>query len=359
MTIRTRLNLWYSVVLGLALLVMGGSCYNEFIVEKRHPDPMESKEGGSDFDELIYILGVTVLPAVGLGLLGGWWLTRQALAPVSALTEAAKQIHERNLHQKLPRSGNGDELDQLTEVFNVMTARLDASFQRIREFTLHASHELKTPLTVLHGEMETALTEEPLTAAQRERLASELDEVQRLAKIVDGLTLLTKADSGLVKLKFEFLQLDEIVRDVFVDAQILSRSRGVQVQLATCTPVALNGDRHRLRQLFLNLVDNAIKYNQPNGSVEIFLTNGGGFAELVVSNTGPGISPEALPRVYDRFFRADPAHGATADGCGLGLSIVQWITSAHGGTIAITSEPGVKTTATVRLPLTKTKEASV
>jgi len=359
MTIRTRLNLWYSVVLCLALLVMGGWCYNEFVVEKCHPDPQELKEGGSDFNELLYILGVTVLPAVGLGLLGGWWLTRQALAPVTALTEAAKQIHDRNLHQKLPRSGNGDELDQLTEVFNAMTARLDASFQRFREFTLHASHELKTPLTVLHGEMETALTAEPLTAAQRERLASELDEVQRLAKIVDGLTLLTKADAGQVKLKFDPLQLDEIVRDVFADAQILSRPHGVQVQLATCAPVLLNGDRHRLRQLLLNLVDNAIKYNQPDGSVQIFLTKAGASAELVVSNTGPGIAPAALPRVYDRFFRADPAHSADVDGCGLGLSIVQWITSAHGGTITITSEPGVKTTATVRLPLAEAKEATV
>src|SRR6202041_425746 len=116
-----------------------------------------------------------------------------------------------------PRSGNGDELDRLTEVFNAMTARLDNSFNRIREFTLHASHELKTPLTVMHGELETALREE--TGANRERLLSQLDEVQRLTKIVDGLSLLTKADAGLITLKRETIRLDELVRDSYADAK--------------------------------------------------------------------------------------------------------------------------------------------
>ena len=121
---------------------------------------------------------------------------RRSLAPVEALTRAIERIHDRNLHEQLPRTGNGDELDRLTQVFNDMTARLDQSFQRIREFTLHASHELKTPLTVMQGELETACREENLTETQRDRVLSQLDEVQRLAKIVDGLSLLTKADAG-------------------------------------------------------------------------------------------------------------------------------------------------------------------
>jgi signal transduction histidine kinase len=232
-----------------------------------------------------------------------------------------------------------------------MTARLHDSFQRIREFTLHASHELKTPLTILHGEMETALTDEPLTASQRDRIASELDEVQRLAKIVDGLTLLTKADAGQIQLKREPLQFDDIVRDVFADAQILAKPESLQVQLATCEPVTIQGDRHRLRQLLLNLVDNAIKYNAPRGLVTIALVRVHEYAELTVANTGPGIPHTALPRVFDRFYRADQAHSDTVEGCGLGLSIAQWIVSAHGGQIQIASEPDVKTSLVVRLPL--------
>lgn len=351
MTIRTRLNLWYAAILFLTLLVMAGLCYNEFVVEKRQPRPAEADSPIQDVEDLLGILCVTALPAVVLGLVGGWWLTRQALAPVAAVTRAAARIHDRNLHEQLPRSGNGDELDQLTEVFNAMTTRLNDSFQRIREFTLHASHELKTPLTVLHGEMETAMTEEPLTASQRERIASELDEVQRLAKIVDGLTLLTKADSGQIQLKWASLQFDDLVRDVYADAQILARPESIEVQLTTCEPVTIRGDRHRLRQLLLNLVDNAIKYNEPRGRVTIALGRVGDEGELVVANTGPGISTESLPLIFDRFYRTNSSRVGTSDGCGLGLSIAQWIVAAHDGTIKVESIIAELTTVVVRLPL--------
>lgn len=353
MTIRTRLNLWYAAVLCLALLVMAGLSYNEFVVEKREPKQAERDSASQDMEDLVGILFVTVLPAVVLGLVGGWWLTRQALAPVAAVTQAAGRIHDRNLHEQLPRSGNGDELDQLTEVFNAMTARLHDSFQRIREFTLHASHELKTPLTILHGEMEMAMTEEPLTASQRDRISSELDEVQRLTKIVDGLTLLTKADAGQIQLNRQPLQFDEFVREVFADAQILAKPESIQVQLMACDPVSIQGDRHRLRQLLLNLVDNAVKYNVPHGLVTIALVRVHESAELTVTNTGQGIPPASLPRVFDRFYRADQAHGDAVEGCGLGLSIAQWIVSAHEGQIQIASKPDVKTTVVVRLPLHK------
>ena len=358
MTIRTRLNLWYAAILGVAVLVMGGLSYNEFIVEKRHPDPNERSDPEHDVQDLVYILGVTVLPAVALGLAGGWWLARQALAPVAALTQAAEKIHERNLGDIIPRTGNGDELDRLTEVFNAMTARLAGSFQRIREFTLHASHELKTPLTVMHGELETALQEANLPAVQREWYASQLDEVQRLTKIVDGLTLLARADAGLIPLKFDVVRLDELVRESFADAEILAQASQIEVKLAACEPVQVRGDRHRLRQLLLNLVDNAVKYNVAQGRVTIGLSGAGQMAELVIRNTGLGISPEILPRVFDRFFRGDPAHNSALDGSGLGLSIAQWIVSAHSGQIKIESVPLQQTTVTVRLPLAGAPPAS-
>jgi len=364
MTIRTRLSLWYAGIMFVSLLVMGVLTYREFAPESPKPgshksEAKKAEEGDEgDLGEVWRILFWCGVPAGLLAVGGGWWLMRKALAPVTALTQAAERIDERNLSERLPRTGSGDELDRLTEVFNAMTARLDGSFQRIREFTLHASHELKTPLTVLHGEMETALQDEALGVAQRERLFSELDEVQRLSKIVDGLTLLTKADAGQVSLKLEALQLDELVGDAFADAQILAKPAEIQVNLLAYELVAVKGDRHRLRQLLLNLTDNAIKYNQPKGIVNMSLRCVDNNAELVIANTGKGIPPELLPHVFDRFFRGDPAHSNTVDGCGLGLSIAQWIVTAHGGKIDIASLPDKLTTVTVRLPVANNKSPS-
>jgi signal transduction histidine kinase len=219
---------------------------------------------------------------------------------------------------------------------------------------LHASHELKTPLTILHGELETELCDEKLSPPQRERLASQLDEVQRLSKIVDGLTLLTKADAGQIQLGHEPVRLDDVVRDAFADAQILAEPCGVKVELSACEELTVRGDRHRLRQLLLNLADNAIKYNAPGGEVKLALRRAGSDALFTIANTGPGIPPELLPKVFDRFFRGDASHNNTVDGSGLGLSIAQWIVSAHRGSIEIASEPAKSTTVTVRLPLAAT-----
>jgi len=153
-----------------------------------------------------------------------------------------------------------------------------------------------------------------------------------------------------VNLNYEPVRLDELVKDSYTDAQILAGSSHVKVELAACDEVLVRGDRHRLRQLLLNLTDNAIKYNEPQGRVIITLNRSGNSADLVISNTGPGIAPEKLPRVFDRFYRCDPAHSNEVEGCGLGLSIAQWIVRAHRGSIAIVTEPDALTRVTVRLP---------
>jgi signal transduction histidine kinase len=147
------------------------------------------------------------------------------------------------------------------------------------------------------------------------------------------------------------VRLDELVQDSFADAQILARPCAVTVNLGACDDVMVRGDRHRLRQLLLNLTDNAIKYNRPAGRVDLALKRNGVAAELTIANTGPGIPPHLLARVFDRFFRADPSRHSAIEGCGLGLSIAQWIVKAHGGRIAIVSEPDALTTVTVQLPL--------
>jgi signal transduction histidine kinase len=388
MRIRTRLSLWYAAVMLAALSTMGALSYYQFVVQRNEPRRQEMPDGrarpgaapegvgrgesesgasGSAtrdgrpggrrhglFAEVLDILLRVGVPALVMAVAGGWWLMRRSLAPMEALTRAVEKTHERNLHEQLPRSGNGDELDRLTEVFNAMTARLDQSFQRIREFTLHASHELKTPLTIMQGEIETACSEEPLTEAQRDRLLSQLDEVQRLAKIVDGLSLLTKADAGQVSLVLEAVPFDDLVREAVEDAQHLGQQQGIQATLAACEPVTVQGNRHRLRQLLLNVADNAVKYNEPNGQVTISLRQIGADAELLITNTGPGLARELQPKVFDRFFRGDASHSSTVEGSGLGLSIVQWIAQAHGGGVSFDSDVGALTTVTVRLPVVPT-----
>jgi signal transduction histidine kinase len=348
MKIRTRLTLWYATILVVSLIVMGIGTYEQIAEQLQIEHRRHFWEYALDeTSEMVLWVGV---PAVVFGLLGGWWITRKALRPVTALTEAVEKIHDRNLGEQLPRTRNGDELDRLTEVFNAMTERLDGSFQRIREFTLHASHELKTPLTVMRGELETALLKENFSAPQKEQLLSQIDEIERLAKIVDALTLLTKADAGQVRLNFELVQLDDLVEESVADMKILAQPQGIQVKLEECEQISISGDRHRLRQLLLNLTDNAVKYNHRDGTVTVSLRRNGGFAELKISNTGAGMAPELQPRVFERFFRGDISHSNAVEGCGLGLSIAQWIVLAHLGSIRFVSEPNKLTVVTVKFP---------
>lgn len=351
MTLRTQLAFWYSVILLGGLLLIAGWTYYEMVVEHPSMASALATEGHTPMDEFWEVMLFGGTPALVLALVGGWFLMGRALKPLATLTSAMEHVQLNTLGEPLPRKGNRDELDRLTEVFNQMRARLNDSLSRIREFTLHASHELKTPLTIMHGEIEIMMSDPSVTPAQREVLASQLDEIQRLSKIVEGLSLLAKADAGQVALAQENVRLDEIVQDSFTDAVILAQPQKISVSLNTCERVSLQGDRHRLRQLLLNLTDNAIKYNQPEGRVEIGLVCKSQNAELTIANTGKGIPPTVLGRVFDRFFRGDESHNSEIEGCGLGLSIAEWIVKAHGGSIQIASEPEKTTTVTVRLPL--------
>ncbi len=349
MKIRTRLTLWYCLILGASLLAIGIGTYYELSEQLRDRKRGKTPDNPTiETEELMMQVGI---PAVLIGALGGWWLARKTLNPIVTLTKAVEGLNDENLQNRLPTTGNGDELDRLTTVYNEMTMRLDASFMRIREFTLHASHELKTPLTVMRGELETALSDASLNAGQKELFEGQIEEIERLAKIVDGLTLLTKADSGEVRLENARINFEELVRESFADAKMLSQPSGIQLTMSHCEPVLVEGDRHRLRQLLLNLTDNAIKYNQSSGSIEFSLRREGRTAVFQISNTGAGLAAEFQPRVFERFFRGDQSHGRYPDGCGLGLSIAQWIVHAHKGEIRFVSEMGKSTTVTVRLPV--------
>lgn len=351
MTIRSKLTIWYSAIFFVSLLLISALSYHELVVEKARAKTAEADDDAEGWEDVVAIIAWCGVPAALVGIGGGWFMMKKAMEPVSEIASAAAQIDERNLHSRLVSSGNGDELDRLTGVFNSTIARLENSFQQIREFTLHASHELKTPLTVMRSELETALQEDGLGEEKRERVLSQLDEVLRLTKIVDGLTLLTKADAGQVSLTLEEVRLDELVGDCFEDAKILAQARNVQVCLGKVDVVTVSGDRHRLRQLLLNLTDNAVKYNVEGGVVNMQLRNVNGTAEFQIANTGPGIPMAMQQRVFERFFRGDSSHNNSVEGCGLGLSIAQWIVYAHKGTVEVRSQPEPMTTFTVRLPV--------
>ncbi len=300
---------------------------------------------------LLIVLLVTVPVALMAALAGGWFLARRALRPVEAITLAAQRIAAGDLTQRLTVPPSSDEVGRLAVTFNEMIARLEASFRQIRQFTTDASHELRTPLTVMKGETELALRR-PRSAEDYQRvLESSLEEIDRMTRIVDELLFLSRADLGEVKLESIPVRLDTLVEDIHRQATLLGQEQDVQVTLGTVTPATVRGDELRLRELLLNLVDNAIKYSQPGGKVEISLVTEGTIARLSVLDHGIGIPPEAQRRIFDRFYRTDAARAHAKKGTGLGLSICKWIAEAHHGRIEVQSTEGEGSRFTVVLPL--------
>jgi signal transduction histidine kinase len=336
-------------VLLVAFLLAGGGMYYELVYErqaaqkkKQQLDPMEEEVGE-------VLLGY-LLPALVVSVVGGSWLLRRSLKPLDQLTQAAERIHAGNLREALPRTFNGDEVDRLSEVLNAMNQRVSAAMTEIHEFTLHASHELKTPLAVLHTEIETALAKTN-SSDQRELLGNQLEEIQRLARIVEGLGLLARSNSGQMNYAHEPVAFHEVVQDTAEDATILGRSRGIVVELKALDESWVNGDRDRLRQMLLNLVDNAIKYNSEGGMVVIALRARAESIELEISNTGHGVEAKDLPHIFKKFYRAaGNSQAGDPGGIGLGLSIVQAIAQAHAGEVAFDSGGGSWTTVRVRVP---------
>jgi two-component system OmpR family sensor kinase len=300
---------------------------------------------------LLIILLVTVPVALVAALAGGWFLAGRALRPVEAITVAAQRIAAGDLSQRLTVRRSSDEVGQLASTFNEMIARLDTSFRQIRQFSTDASHELRTPLTVLKGETELALRRPRSGEDYRLVLESSLEEIDRMTRIVDELLFLSRADLGEVKMESVPVRLDALVEDIHRQATLLGQEHHVQVTPGTVTPATVQGDEFRLRELFLNLVDNAIKYSRPNGKVEISLMSEAGTARLSVSDHGIGIEPEVQARIFDRFYRTDAARAHAKKGTGLGLSICKWIAEAHHGRIEVQSSPGEGSKFTVVLPL--------
>jgi two-component system, OmpR family, sensor kinase len=277
--------------------------------------------------------------------------TQRQLAEIT--TEVAAITDGRSLHRRLALSGETTDFSDLVTTLNAMIGRLETSFAALRRFTADASHELKTPLAVLRADVERAMAE---TTPQTERsvaLEEALQEVRRMSDLVESLLTLARADEGRFDIHREPVELMPLVHEVYETALILGEAQGVTVNLPFTTDVVVMADRTRLRQLFLNLVTNAIKYTPAGGHVELGLGRHPDNVTFAVRDTGIGISAADFPHIFERFWRADRVRSRMSErgGFGLGLAISQWIAQAHGGTLTASSRLGRGSLFTVTLPL--------
>ena len=291
---------------------------------------------------------------IGASIGGAYVIAGRAVEPVGRMINEVEAISDgRSLHRRLPVETTGDELARLGATLNAMIARLETSFAALRRFTADASHELKTPLAVLRADVERAMHSSPTSTEHLVALEEALQETTRMADLVDSLLTLARADEGRFDLFREALPLEPLVHDVFETAVILGEHSGLHVSLPTVEGAVVLGDRLRLRQLFLNLVTNAIKYTPRGGSVELTLKRRDGEVQFSVRDTGIGIAAADLPYIFERFWRADRARSRLSErgGFGLGLAISQWIAQAHGGSLTVQSRLHRGSTFTVSLPI--------
>jgi heavy metal sensor kinase len=291
-----------------------------------------------------YFIAIALLLA-GAGI-AGYFLAKRSLAPVSAMTMRAAEISEKNLHERLPVATAGDELGRLATVVNSLLDRLEAAFAQQRRFMADASHELRTPVSILRTETEVTLAREHRDEGEyRESLEVMRDAANRLGRVVDDLFLLARADAGHLVPHRDAVYLDEVVHGATRALRTLADRRQVRVELAPVVDAPFRGDADLLGRLLLNLLDNAIKFSPPGGKVDVELARRNGDYEISVVDEGPGIPAEARPRLFERFFRVDGARSrgeaSTTSGAGLGLAIAKWIAEAHGGRIGLVdSRPG-------------------
>jgi two-component system, OmpR family, sensor kinase len=299
---------------------------------------------------LLSIFGVLIPVVLFVAFSGGWIMAGMVLRPIGQITLLADRISAQNLSERIPRRDVPDELGHLITTINQMIARLESSFSQIKEFSLSVAHELRTPLTILKGESELALARS-MTAEETERLVTTyLEETVRMSRIVDDLLTLAKADAGQVKIQKEPVDLSRLLRDIHEDAVILSSDKPLNVALRQNDQVTVLGDEARLRQLFRVLLSNAVQYTDPGGWVSISSRREGKQVSVDVEDSGIGIPQSALDKIFQRFYRVDEARTRVKGGSGLGLSIAQWIATAHNGSISVRSTPGKGSCFTVTLP---------
>jgi two-component system, OmpR family, heavy metal sensor histidine kinase CusS len=284
-------------------------------------------------------------------LAGGFWLARKALSPVDRMAATAAEITATQLDRRLAEPEAKDELGYLAQTFNAMIARLQRSFDEVHRFTADAAHELRTPLAAMRTEAEVALRSPRSPERDARVLENLLEEIERLTRLVSHLLFLCREETGVGVGDLRPVRLDEIVIDVCEHMKVVAREKRLELLVEHADTCVVNGEADRLRQLFFNLLDNAIKYTQSGGKVTVETQASSGQALVTVTDTGIGIASEHLPHVFDRFYRVDSSRSSETEGTGLGLAICRSIAESHAGRIEIASTPATGTRVTLMLPM--------
>jgi len=295
---------------------------------------------------------IIVLPLiVGAAIGGGYFLMRNALKPLGHIAVAAEKITSRNLNERMPLIDTGDELEQLAGSLNRMMARLEESFHHVHRFSADVSHEIRTPLAILRAELEGLLQETELKPESRNSAGSALEEAERLSRIAEQLLEMTRLETGEMLSAFTRFDLAEMTRTTVEQMRLLADEKQIGLRFEGTPPIHVLADPVRVRQVVVNLVDNAIKYTSAGGAISVSSVRSDATAILEVTDTGIGIPTEAIPHVFERFYRVDGARSRQLGGTGLGLAIVKSICTAFGGTVTVQSTMGSGTTFRVELPL--------
>jgi len=297
---------------------------------------------------LAFVLGIPVFLLVAVA--GGLVLVRNSLQPIREIIEQAERISSANISQRLPVVATGDEVERLSLSLNRMIERLENAIEHISRFSADVSHELRTPLTILRGELESMLDKRPRDAETLETVGNALEEIERLTRIVDQLLILSRLDAGQAGIEKSPIDLGKLAVATAEQMSLLADEKEISMHYAIEKEIWVAGDSLRLKQILVNLLDNAIKYTPERGAIELAVRREAGAAVLAVSDTGTGIAAHELPHVFERFYRADKARTRSTGGAGLGLSIVKAIAVAHDARVSVESTEGQGTSVRVELP---------
>jgi heavy metal sensor kinase len=299
---------------------------------------------------LVRTLIIAVPLALALAAAGGIFLARRALKPVDKIAQTAREIEESDLSRRI-NVNTKDELGRLAATLNEMIGRLEKAFQRQKQFTSDASHELRTPLAVIEAESTLALQKERPSSDYRQSLEIISQESSQMSSLIDQLLTLARADAGKEQWNFTEVNLGKLVTNLGTDIEVLCQEKGLSFQLGQPQDLVVKGDEARLRELFMNLLDNAIRYTPTPGTVSISLRREGQMAVVAITDTGVGIPAEDMPFIFERFYRVDKSRSRAEGGSGLGLAICRHIAEAHSGKIEVESQVGTGSTFSVWLPL--------
>jgi heavy metal sensor kinase len=286
-----------------------------------------------------------------LAAVGGYLMSRRALGPVDRITRTAQLIHAQRLTERLPLRGVDDELERLSATLNGMFGRLDDAFRRVRQFTADASHELRTPVTIIRSTAEVTRAQPRTGGEYAAALDRILAETERTSRLIDDLLLLARADADAVLTTMTPIDLADVLRDACHDGQIWAQAAGLQFAMELPPTCATLGDGEHLRRLFVILLDNAVKYTPARGVVRVTMRVGDAHADVEIRDTGVGIGAVDRVHIFERFYRAAADRARPTGGTGLGLSIAEWIATCHHGRILVESELGTGSLFRVSLPL--------